>query len=467
MTADGTPPIDFLKGLGSRYGIAKSQLLVLDGTNDPFNVGTPTDRKGAEWFAKVWDELDRPRVHLRDLHYALVVRGITWWDGRVYEGTAEDWRVFSTASRKARDLGLVSPWAFVDRRTQAEHRYDLARDPASTVYVSPGCAVLSRPELSVPTWGIVPATLEGDTPSSLSRQPVTVELWIEKDSDALNREVLPVAQRFGCRVLIGAGFQSKTAAADLVRRSIDDGRERIVLWLADADSKGEAMAIATARHTEFLVRRWLPEHEPDTVVPRVVMDRVALTLDQVAEVEAAIGRSIPVSPDVMRDEGRVELQALAAFAPGWVRAELERRLLNVFDSGLAAELRSWEAAADDAVEAEWDALIEPHTQACIALQARRDEVLARFDVAGLNAALDEIEGDRLALTAAVEGLAGGFDPALPDLPEGYVNIEGRDWLLDTDREYVEQLNAYRRHEPIHRRRSQLALTEGDPGEDAA
>jgi hypothetical protein len=34
--------------------------------------------------------------------------------------------------------------------------------------------------------------------------------------------------------------------------------------LSDADATGESMAIASARHGEFLCRSWLPEHQPTT-----------------------------------------------------------------------------------------------------------------------------------------------------------------------------------------------------------
>ncbi len=460
--AESVSPHSFTSALASRFGLARAELLALDPANDPFDSGTPGDVRLAGWFGDVYEHLGRPRAHLRDLHYQVVVRGLRRHDGRVYEGTRNDWTMFQKASRKARDLGLVSPWAFEDRRTQAQYRYDEARDqPVAAPWFDDGAALLERPRLQIPDWQIVaPSSLRG-VPTPLSLQPVTVELWIEKDSAALNSEVLPVAREFGCRVVVGAGFQSKTAAADLVDRSIKDGRERVVLWLADADAKGESMAIATARHTEFLCRWWLAEHEPETVVPRIVMDRVALTLDQLAEVEAVIGRAIPVSPDVDRDEGRVELQALAAFAPGWVEGELRRRLEDVTDNGLADKLGDWEAEAEEQIEVAWEDAIEASEEALNALLEKRDAILERFDLEALHAALDEIEPERLALETEIAVIAKRFDPTLPELPHGVVDIDedGRDWLLDTDREYVEQLNAYRRQEPIHRRRGELELVE--------
>jgi hypothetical protein len=454
-------PYEWLSALASRFGVAKPELLVLDASNDPYNSGSPNDVKLAGWFTSLYEALGSPRVHLRDLHYLVVVRLLRWPDGRIYEGTAKDWRELLKASKKARDLGLVSPWAFIDRRTQAQHLYDEARaHPAQPAWVDPGFAYLSRPRLEVPEWELFPPTLEG-VPTALSLQPVLLELWIEKDSAALNAEVLPVAEWFGCRVVVGAGFQSKTAAAELVARTIEDGRERVVLWLADADSLGESMAIATARHTEFLCRHWLAEHEPETVVPRIVMDRVALTLEQVAEIGREIGRTIPVSPDVDREAGRVELQALAAFAPGWVGAELERRLTELTDMELDDEIDAWKDEAEEAIEDAWDAETAASVERLITLREKRDAILERFDVAALNAALDEIEVERRALHHEVDEIVLEFNPVLPEQPSGWVDVDedARDWLLNTEREYVEQLNAYRRHEPSHRHRPPLELIE--------
>jgi hypothetical protein len=296
-------------------------------------------------------------------------------------------------------------------------------------------------------------------PTALSLQPLTVELWIEKESAALEAEVLPVAQSFGVRVVVGVGFQSEVAAANLVQRSLRDGRDRLVLWLADADASGESMAIATARHAEFLCGHWLALHQPETIVPRILCDRVALTLDQLAGIQASIGRTIPLSPDVAREEGRVELQALAAFAPGWVADELKRRLREVTDLRLWAARDAWQEEAEAAVEEAWTVATEPLRQRLAVLERNRDEILARYQITFARADLRALDPERQRIEAEYDALAESFAPDLPEPPQGSVDLDGRDWLLDTERGYVEQLNAYRRHEPVHRRRPPLDLVE--------
>jgi hypothetical protein len=247
---------------------------------------------------------------------------------------------------------------------------------------------------------------------------VVPEIWIEKDSPAVFDEIAPIAQRRGVRVLVGQGYQSETAAANLVRRASDDGRPRLVLWLADADSHGESMAAATARHIEFLCRHWLAEHEPEVVVPRILTDRVALTLGQVAEIEQSIGRAIHRSPDEGREQGRVELQALPAFAPGWLAEELERRLDEITDGALDDELSDWEDEAQEAIEQQWDERTRVAAMRVGVLDGIRDTILQRFDIAGLRAALRPLQAQLDEVADEFERIQEAFRPELPELPVG-------------------------------------------------
>jgi hypothetical protein len=97
------------------------------------------------------------------------------------------------------------------------------------------------------------------------------------------------------------GFSAKTLAYDILDRAIEDGRPRVVFMFSDADASGESMPNATARHLESAVRQAENAGED---VPTIYLDPIALDLEQVAEIEAEIGRKIPTAPDVARDEER-------------------------------------------------------------------------------------------------------------------------------------------------------------------
>jgi hypothetical protein len=447
------------------FGLSQDNFLALV-ANDPWLTGTPATVEQAEWFASTYEALGRPRMHLRDIHYEIVVRGLLAPDGSAYTGektqgrkTEADWSILCRAFSFARELGFVSPFDFIERRTRAEYEYDRDREPTD-YELRPGAALLDRPKIEMPSWDVLePELLQA--PSALSRQPTAFEVWIEKESATVEREARPVAQRLGARIVVGVGFQSEVAAANLVLRAIRDGRVRLILWLADADASGESMAIATARHVEFLCRWWLPKHRPDVVVPRIFVDRVALTVEQVVEIEHEIGRTIPRSPDVAREQGRVELQALPAFAPGWVGKELERRLQEFSDPELGDAIDEWSDAAEGAIAESWEELIEPYRNRLDMLRKNRDAIAERFEpeLRRLQEALDDLEPERRALKKIYDNLIETFDPELPPLPEGEVDLDVRDWLLDTERDYEEQLNNYRWYEPVHRRRPQLDLEE--------
>ena len=100
-----------------------------------------------------------------------------------------------------------------------------------------------------------------------------------------------------------------------------DPRPLVVFLITDADSSGEQMAVVTGRHLEFLSKRY--------DLPPIYLDRIALTLAQVTEIEKEIGREIPLAPDVAREIGRVELNALPVFAPGWLGRQVKKALESV------------------------------------------------------------------------------------------------------------------------------------------
>lgn len=65
-----------IKAMAKTQKVKVDDLLVLAQQNDPFYTGSPGRLEKAEWFAKVYKDMGSPRnVHIRRIHYALVVRG--------------------------------------------------------------------------------------------------------------------------------------------------------------------------------------------------------------------------------------------------------------------------------------------------------------------------------------------------------------------------------------------------------
>jgi len=107
-----------IKALAKATGRRIPDLLAMSCQNDPFYT-MPAQVKQAEWFAALWDRLNIPHgAHIRRIHYRFLSQPepVVTVDGKPYENTDSCWQDMSDASKAARNLGLVSPDAFVDKR---------------------------------------------------------------------------------------------------------------------------------------------------------------------------------------------------------------------------------------------------------------------------------------------------------------------------------------------------------------
>lgn len=386
-------------------GIPSRLLLALHPSNDPFWRGTVRQNQHVEWFMALAEQHRGRGLGIRDLHYALIVVGAAY-DENIGKN---EWSRLQRAAGFARDLGVIPPWEFPDKRTRLL-AVDGRRDLGEAVTVK-------KPSLWVPSqtrqFGV-----EIEEFSALRLQPVRVLVLLEKDAEGVVEEVLPPCTRQGAELRITTGFTPKTLAGEVCREAVRDGRPIYVFQITDADSKGEQMAIATSRHIEFIRSR----HD----VPPVTLDRIALTLAQVAEIEEdVIGRSIPRSPDKSeRREGRVELNALPIFAPGWLRGQVEQALDSV-----TVEI---EEPDPPDVPDELQEFIDKGERLGDRLLARVGERLRL---------IDQIVSDEIADWEPEE-----IEVEVPELevPEDF------DPILGSDRNYEEQINAYRRHGAAHR-----------------
>ena len=401
-----------IKQLSRETGLREEDLTVLE--RDPFDVGTEGNQRDIERFVVLMSRANLlgADTHLRSVHYTLLSTGADY--------KAEEWTWLISAAGYARDSDDhpdVPPWAFPDMRTN--------QLLANGRGVGPVEIEVMKPSLHVPVYATV-SDAEVDGFDLLHAQPVRVLVCIEKDSPELRGEIVAPCRRAGAELRVTIGNPTKTLAARLCQEAMADGRPLVVFWLSDADSSGEHMANVMARHIEFIRSRYED-------VPPVYVQRIALTLEQVKEIEAEIGREIPLAPDVRRDEGRVELNALPIYAPGWLGRQVEQAFDSVTvqvdepDPGVPDEL------ADVIAKGERIA----------------DRLLDR-----VRPRLAEVE--RI-VSEAIEDWQP--DEVEVDVPE--LDLE-RDWILDPDRDYLEQLNAYRRHGAAHRDRTPLDFAPRPP-----
>ena len=400
-----------LEKLSRLAGVPLEKLVALSSERDPFLAGTPMHERDAARFMALVEFLhettgENPEMGLRDLHYALLNTNAPYM--------ASEWQWLLSASGSARDLNLIEPWAFPDERTQA--LLDSRRGEGFEIEYA-----ITKPMFFVPTEAQV-TEVEAKGFSSLLAQPVRVLACMEKDSEGLRGEVLGPCYAAGVELRVTIGFSPETLAARLVREALSDKRPLVVFLITDADSAGEHMAVVTARHLEHLAKHY--------DMRSIFVDRIALTLDQVQGIEKNIGKPIPLAPDVARDIGRVELNALPIFAPGWLRGQVEQALESV-----TVEIEEPEVDVP-----EW---LEEHLD-----KAKR--------IAGR--VYEGVEGRLRYIEASADDAIDGWEPEVPEIEVPEVDFD-RDWILDTDRDYLTQLNAYRRHGAAHRDPEPLVLTE--------
>jgi hypothetical protein len=467
----------------------------------------------ATWFADLFrrfypDAGPDATVHLRRVHYRLVsseepipmVGSVDqdyaiceFWvvpasgkkkDGQVigdtrpntYENNKDCWQALCKAAKWARHLGLISG--------------DLIEDNRSPLAITQAFSAYEAPELDTVIdagWGYVngwsdgddyvPAEVEWDrvispvasipdAPSlpcaTLSvanwRKPRThhLEIWVEKST--MNDVLAPICQRHGIVLQTLVGESSLTRTGDLLRRiRANGGIPTRVFYLSDFDPAGKSMPAAASRRVEYLIR----DEDPDLDVQ---VTHLLLTLEQVQEYRLP---TTPIKQSESRAEtflarfgvdGAVELDALEALHPG----VLEQMVLDAIQPYLDANQRYGEELGevkdeaqdllDEAnttvegsygpshrqFEAEWDAAVQ-------AEQANYDKWRTRA-IARLRPVLARMRPN---CEQALEALLN----SLPDLeelplPEPEV-IDEDDPLLDTHRDYLDQLDRYRQHKGIN------------------
>jgi hypothetical protein len=447
MSDRASPDINYnsIVALGEKLDRPTQTLLALAPANDPFNSGRTARRQHAEWFAELWEQFGfGSGAHLRRVHYRL-----SGPDNEPYVNTAACWYRLVNASRDARYLGLVPVEHFVDRRNDdaVEHFVDAGCDAALSVSDPDGI------------FGAIPSGLDvwlPDAPKFEFSQPVIdqsyhVELWAEKTT--VNDVLLPLARAYGLNVVTSSGEISVTHCYQFVQRAREIGRPVRVLYISDFDPAGLSIPVACARKVEFFLYRDGLDDLDIQVRP------IALTHEHCLEF------SLPRTPlkdtekraakfEARYGEGATELDALEALHPGELRRILKQEICRYYDDGL-----------DDRIEEE----VQPFREKLVAI---RREVLDRhadelrkierdYDdfVRRLNPELKQIKDryddsyqdlrdrfDELQQAIAKELEEEAPDPASVNWPEPEDADEDDDPLYDSRRDYVEQVDRFKKHQ---------------------
>jgi hypothetical protein len=208
------------------------------------------------------------------------------------------------------------------------------------------------------------------------------------------------------------------------------------------------MPIAVARKIEFLVRKSGEELDIQ-LVP------IILTADQVRQFQLP---KIPIREEVkgkarfeeQHGEGAVELDALEALHPGELRRIINRAIDRWRDDLLPDRIGRVARRVRGGLDEIRDGIIEQHSESIDALQSEWES--AQEQVQEHQDAIARILDDlRESAEPIVQAIAGDLEAALPDLdeiewPEPKPAKEVDDPLYDSTRDYLTQVERFRRHQ---------------------
>jgi hypothetical protein len=375
-------------------------------------------------------------------------------DGSPYENTEENWQFIQGASKHARNMGLVDPRSIVDRRTPRPF-LNAPEAPSS----APGVEV-HEPYIRLPSIEVddlepyqsggfaYPTGYEYD----VAFEPSLVEMWMEKSLDeADNPTIEELCREEGVNLITGIGFMTISSVYALLERRARLEKPLRILYLSDFDPAGKHMPGAPARHIEFALRNM--EEKPD-----IRLHHLALTEEQVTKLKLP---RIPIKPSDRRKakfeakhgKGATELNALMhetrrTYTEAMLRdairelrdGELPRKLSDarmeaqgLLDEKLARSLR-WPRRALELIEDEAAEVGERYTAELQDLANRLAEEIAPL----------EERAERVLQVARrrVVGLEEGVD--LPGVEGQESEGSANSWLFDSRRDYLEQLEHYKK-----------------------
>ena len=422
-----------IKQLAKETGCKVTDLIALASQNDPFYQGTPSGLALAEWFAEVYyrQGWQHTRVHIRRAHYAILSLGSTLPNGKPYENTEECWGTLLMASKAARYLKLVDIASFDDKKND---------DPVSYDYGTPSEASLSvydslyESDLQIPDFPGLPYYSLDNFQAS---QRYHLEVWCEKST--MNDVLIPLCQRYGMTLQTGAGELSITLTSLLAERMQECGKPTRVFYISDFDPAGQSMPVAISRKLEYFVRN-------NHLDVDVRLFPLVLTADQVRQYR------LPRTPikdterrragfEAHHGEGAVELDALEALLPG----ELRRILTNYIERYYDTDLDNRSRQARQELERDYTDIrtevLDTFVDQIDELRAKQQQIQA---LAGplMQEYADEVRNLWAEISEELQARTPDLDEYL--LPEGDEGNEIGDGLYNSQRDYLEQLRAYKR-----------------------
>jgi hypothetical protein len=400
---------------------------------DPFAAGTPGRKANAEWFAGVWHTMHlRLGAHIRRVHYRAISQPtpILMPLGAPFLNTERCWEFMIDASLDARYLQLV-PNFTVDRRN-ATPTINMV-EGTSGVIAPHGSIQIELPTYDVPVLKLFKPEIG---------QRYLIEIWAEKTT--ANDIIVPLGERLGVNIVTGLGELSHTRCVELVQRALENGRPVRILYISDFDPGGDSMPVAVARKIEFLLH--IGGYDLDIQVRPVVLTYDQCQHYQLPRTPIKEGETRAARFEERFGEGGTELDALEALHEGELAHILEREIMRYYDPTLERRTASVAAQVERDLARASAAVRGRHAGDIAAMAAEHKR---------LTALLKASERKTAPIMRRIERALVDAAPDVDDYswPEPRRGTEDPDPLFDSRRNYIEQINRYKRHQgkPIERR----------------
>jgi len=263
-----------------------------------------------------------------------------------------------------------------------------------------------------------------------------LELWCEKST--MNDVLVPLCQHYGANLQTGLGELSITATLALASRLQQANKAARILYVSDFDPAGQSMPVAVSRKIEYFVRT-LGLNLDVRVFP------VVLTLDQIRAYHLP---RTPIKDTERRrfgfeeryGEGAVELDALEALYPGTLHAILSQYLDAYYDNTLSERTEQAQAHLEQDLQAIWQQVVAYYANDLTTLRVAYEQLQAEFAA--------RMGGYSEQLQALWQAMRADLAASMPDVanypvPEPVFGDEIGAGLYNSDRDYLEQIEAYK------------------------
>lgn len=264
-----------------------------------------------------------------------------------------------------------------------------------------------------------------------------IEIWCEKST--VNDVLLPFCERYGINLITGVGEMSITATLEAVRRIAARGKPARLLYISDFDLAGQSMPVAVGRKIEYFV--YSEGHDLDIRLFPVVLTETQcksyrLPRTPIKETERRAARF-----EERYGAGATELDALEALYPGELSNILRRIIRAYYDSNLSQRVDQARRQLLENLDEQRRAIIDEHAVELVELRDGYNALRAEF-AQQMQVYNDRIQ--RLWRAISEEMDAVPIDIADYPVPEAEEGDEIGDGLYNSERGYLEQIDAYKK-----------------------